>query len=74
MSLEYTLLQSSLHDWLKAVFYLAFCYVLLIVYVRGINSMNENLFKNFIQVLKSVLIDELVSILTPFLVQQVDFR
>lgn len=36
--------------------------------------MNENLFKNFIQVLKSVLIDELVSFLTPFLVQQVDFR
>lgn len=36
--------------------------------------MNENLFKNFIQVLKSVLIDELVSILFPFLVQQVDFR
>lgn len=36
--------------------------------------MNENLFKNFIQVFKSVLIDELVSILTPFLVQQVDFR
>lgn len=36
--------------------------------------MNENLFKNFIQVLKSVLIDELVSILIPFLVQQVDFR
>lgn len=36
--------------------------------------MNENLFKNFIQVLKSVLIDELVSILTPVLVQQVDFR
>lgn len=36
--------------------------------------MNENLFKNFIQVLKSVLIDELVSILTSFLIQQVDFR
>lgn len=36
--------------------------------------MNENLFKNYIQVLKYVLIDELVSILTPFLVQQVDFR
>lgn len=59
---------------MKEVFYLAFCNVLVIVYVRGINSMNENLFKNFIQVLKSVLIDELVSILTPFLVQQVDFR